>query len=192
MDQEQEDGQAQENGQPDHPTVGHQHPPGHIASPHDFPLSQIQCRGPALRTGSCEFHGPQMNFPVTARHGPSGGYGTWSDTAAAHLYALPQAQGRPCLAAIAGSAGPLRRGPRGRAARRSREVERRLPSRIRSVVIPDQLGDRPQGFDLAQTWASTVAAVEQSRRPVGALVPMPAYAVGPLRERCDTDPSTGP
>lgn len=41
MDQEQEDGQAQENGQPDHPTVGHQHAPGHIASPHDSPLSQI-------------------------------------------------------------------------------------------------------------------------------------------------------
>ena len=60
-------------------------------------------------------------------------------------------------------------------------------ARIRSVVILDERADRPEGFDLAQTWASTVAAVEQSRRRVRALVRVPAYAVGPLRERWGTD-----
>src|SRR5262252_9367412 len=60
-------------------------------------------------------------------------------------------------------------------------------ARIRSVVVLDGRADRPEGFDLAQTWASTVAAVEQSRRRVGALVRVPAYAVGPLRERWGTD-----
>ena len=60
-------------------------------------------------------------------------------------------------------------------------------ARIRSVVILDERADRPDGFDLARTWASTVAAVEQSRRHVRALVRVPAYAVGPLRERWGTD-----
>ncbi len=60
-------------------------------------------------------------------------------------------------------------------------------ARIRSVVILDERADRPEGFDLAQTWASTVAAVEQSRRHVRALVRVPAQAVGPLRERWGTD-----
>ena len=60
-------------------------------------------------------------------------------------------------------------------------------ARIRSVVILDERADRPEDFDLAQTWASTVAAVEQSRRRVRALVRVPAYSVGPLRERWGTD-----
>ena len=60
-------------------------------------------------------------------------------------------------------------------------------ARIRSVVVLHERADRPEGFDLAQTWASTVAAVEQSRRRVRALVRVPAYAVGPLRERWGTD-----
>ena len=55
------------------------------------------------------------------------------------------------------------------------------------LIILDERADRPEGFDLAQTWASTVAAVEQSRRGVRALVRVPAYAVGPLRERWGTD-----
>lgn len=60
-------------------------------------------------------------------------------------------------------------------------------ARIRSVVVLDERADRPAGFDLAQTWASTVAAVEQSRRRVHASVRVPAYALGPLRERWGTD-----
>lgn len=60
-------------------------------------------------------------------------------------------------------------------------------ARIQAVVVLDGRADRPEGFDLAQTWASTVAAVEQSRRRVRALVRVPTYAVGPLRERWGTD-----
>jgi predicted DNA-binding transcriptional regulator YafY len=60
-------------------------------------------------------------------------------------------------------------------------------ARIRSVVLLDERADRPEDFDLAQTGASTVAAIEQSRRRVRALVRVPAYAVGPLRERWGTD-----
>ena len=60
-------------------------------------------------------------------------------------------------------------------------------ARMRSVVVLDERAERPEGFDLARTWASTVAAVEQSRRRVRALVRVPAYAVGPLRERWGTD-----
>ncbi len=60
-------------------------------------------------------------------------------------------------------------------------------ARIRSVVVLDERAGRPAGFDLAQTWASTVAAVEQNRRRVRALVRVPAYALGPLRERWGTD-----
>jgi predicted DNA-binding transcriptional regulator YafY len=60
-------------------------------------------------------------------------------------------------------------------------------ARIRSVAILDERADRPQGFDLAESWASTVAAVERSRRRVRALVRVPRYAVGPLRERWGTD-----
>jgi len=60
-------------------------------------------------------------------------------------------------------------------------------ARIRSVVVLDERAERPEGFDLAQTWASTVAAIEQSRRRVRALVRVPACALGPLRERWGTD-----
>jgi predicted DNA-binding transcriptional regulator YafY len=60
-------------------------------------------------------------------------------------------------------------------------------ARIRSIVLLDERANRPQGFDLAKSWASTVAAVEQSRRRVRALVRVPAYAVGPLREVWGTD-----
>lgn len=60
-------------------------------------------------------------------------------------------------------------------------------ARIRSVAILDERADRPEDFDLAHTWASTVAMVEQSRRRVRALVRVPAYAVSPLRERWGTD-----
>src|SRR5262249_30234079 len=60
-------------------------------------------------------------------------------------------------------------------------------ARIRSVVVLDERADRPEGSDLAQTWAATVAAVEQSRRRVRAVVRVPAYAVAPLRERWGTD-----
>jgi len=60
-------------------------------------------------------------------------------------------------------------------------------ARMRSVVVLDERADRPEGFDLAQTWASTVAAVEEHRRRVRALVRVPAYALRPLRERWGTD-----
>lgn len=60
-------------------------------------------------------------------------------------------------------------------------------ARVESVVIRDERADRPQGFDLAQTWASTVAAVERRRRRIRALVRVPAYAIGPLRERWGAD-----
>src|SRR5262249_5854634 len=56
-------------------------------------------------------------------------------------------------------------------------------ARMRSVVVLDERADRPEGFDLAQTWASTVAAMEQRRRRVRALVRAAAYALRPLRER---------
>jgi predicted DNA-binding transcriptional regulator YafY len=59
--------------------------------------------------------------------------------------------------------------------------------RIRSVTVLDEPADRPQGFDLARSWASTVGAVERTRRRVRALVRVPAYAVGPLRERWGGD-----
>jgi predicted DNA-binding transcriptional regulator YafY len=60
-------------------------------------------------------------------------------------------------------------------------------ARIRSVAVLDQPAERPDGFDLARTWSSTVAAVERSRRRVRALVRVPAGALGPLRERWGTD-----
>jgi predicted DNA-binding transcriptional regulator YafY len=60
-------------------------------------------------------------------------------------------------------------------------------ARIRSLVVLDERAERPEGFDLAQSWASTVAAVERSRRRVRALVRVPADAVGPLRERWGAD-----
>jgi predicted DNA-binding transcriptional regulator YafY len=59
--------------------------------------------------------------------------------------------------------------------------------RIRSVVLLDERAVRPEGFDLSRTWASTVAAVEQRRRRVRAVVRVPARAVGPLREGWGTD-----
>jgi predicted DNA-binding transcriptional regulator YafY len=60
-------------------------------------------------------------------------------------------------------------------------------ARIRSCSVLEEPADRPASFDLAQSWASTVAAVEQSRRRVRALVRVPAYALAPLRERWGTD-----
>jgi predicted DNA-binding transcriptional regulator YafY len=60
-------------------------------------------------------------------------------------------------------------------------------ARVRSAVILDERATRPDGFDLARTWASTVEAVEERRRRVRALVRVPAYAVGPLRERWGAD-----
>jgi predicted DNA-binding transcriptional regulator YafY len=60
-------------------------------------------------------------------------------------------------------------------------------AQMRSVVVLDGRAERPKGFDLARTLASTVAAVEQRRRRIRALVRVPAYAVGPLRERWGTD-----
>jgi predicted DNA-binding transcriptional regulator YafY len=60
-------------------------------------------------------------------------------------------------------------------------------ARIRSVAILDERAARPEGFDLARTWASTVEATEHSRRRVRAVVRVPVYALGPLRERWGTD-----
>jgi predicted DNA-binding transcriptional regulator YafY len=60
-------------------------------------------------------------------------------------------------------------------------------ARIRSAAVLDERADRPEGFDLARSWATTVTTVEQSRRRVRALVRVPAYALGPLRERWGTD-----
>jgi predicted DNA-binding transcriptional regulator YafY len=60
-------------------------------------------------------------------------------------------------------------------------------ARIRSVAVLEERADRPEGFDLARSWAATVVAVEQTRRRVRALVRVPAYAIGPLRERWGTD-----
>jgi predicted DNA-binding transcriptional regulator YafY len=60
-------------------------------------------------------------------------------------------------------------------------------ARIRSVVVLDERADRPEDFDLARAWASTVAVVEQDRRRVRAIVRAPAHAIGPLRERWGTD-----
>jgi predicted DNA-binding transcriptional regulator YafY len=60
-------------------------------------------------------------------------------------------------------------------------------ARIRSVVILDERAERPDDFDLARAWASMVATVEQSRRRIRALVRVPAYALGPLREGWGAD-----
>jgi predicted DNA-binding transcriptional regulator YafY len=60
-------------------------------------------------------------------------------------------------------------------------------ARIRSVAVLDERAERPEGFDLAETWATTVEAVERRRQRVRAVVRVPAYAVGPLRERWGTD-----
>src|SRR5207247_8153684 len=60
-------------------------------------------------------------------------------------------------------------------------------ARIRSVAILDERAARPERFDLAEAWASTVAAVERRRRRVRAVVRVPHYAVAPLRERWGTD-----
>jgi predicted DNA-binding transcriptional regulator YafY len=59
--------------------------------------------------------------------------------------------------------------------------------RIRSVAVLDERAERPDDFDLARSWSSTVAAVERNRRRVRALVRIPADALGPLRERWGTD-----
>jgi predicted DNA-binding transcriptional regulator YafY len=60
-------------------------------------------------------------------------------------------------------------------------------ARIRSVDVLDEPADRPEGFDLAHAWSSTVEAMEQQRRQVRALVRVPAYAASLLRERWGAD-----
>jgi predicted DNA-binding transcriptional regulator YafY len=60
-------------------------------------------------------------------------------------------------------------------------------ARIRTVGILEERAERPEGFDLAQTWASTVAAVEESRRRVRALVRVPRHALDPLRQGWGSD-----
>jgi predicted DNA-binding transcriptional regulator YafY len=60
-------------------------------------------------------------------------------------------------------------------------------ARIRSVVVLDERAHRPEDFDLARAWASTVTVVEQDRRRVRALVRVAAHAMGPLRDRWGTD-----
>jgi predicted DNA-binding transcriptional regulator YafY len=59
-------------------------------------------------------------------------------------------------------------------------------SRIRSVEVTDEQVDRPPDFDLATAWQATVAAVEERRTSVRAIVHVDPRAVGPLRQQFGT------
>ncbi len=59
-------------------------------------------------------------------------------------------------------------------------------SRIQSVVVTAQAVERPPDFDLATAWQATVAAVEERRTSVRAIVHVAPLAVGPLRQQFGT------
>jgi predicted DNA-binding transcriptional regulator YafY len=59
-------------------------------------------------------------------------------------------------------------------------------SRIQWVEVTDEPVDRPADFDLATAWQATVAAVEERRTSVRAIVHVDRLAVGPLRQQFGT------
>jgi predicted DNA-binding transcriptional regulator YafY len=59
-------------------------------------------------------------------------------------------------------------------------------SRIQWVEVTDEPVDRPADFDLATSWQATVAAVEERRTSVRAIVHVDRLAVGPLRQQFGT------
>ena len=61
-------------------------------------------------------------------------------------------------------------------------------NRVRSVVPTGDPVVRPDGFDLATTWSSVVATIEEKRASVRAVVRMPAW--GPYALRGQFGPST--
>lgn len=60
-------------------------------------------------------------------------------------------------------------------------------SRIRSVALTDEPVARPPGFDLALTWRSMVARIDERRRRVRATILAPAAAVPVLRGQFGDD-----
>lgn len=60
-------------------------------------------------------------------------------------------------------------------------------SRIHSVRVTDERVVRPPGFDLAETWRSMVASIDERRRRVRATVLAPAAAVPVLRAQFGDD-----
>jgi predicted DNA-binding transcriptional regulator YafY len=64
-------------------------------------------------------------------------------------------------------------------------------SRVRSVTVTDQPVARPDGFDLAETWKSTVAAVDEQRAPLRVVARADRGVVGWLRDRFGTRMEVG-
>ena len=63
--------------------------------------------------------------------------------------------------------------------------------RVRSVILTDDPVVRPDGFDLAEAWQGVVAAMEERRNVVHALVLAEPPAVGWLRSRFGTQVAVG-
>ena len=53
--------------------------------------------------------------------------------------------------------------------------------RVRSVELTDRPAERPAGFDLAETWQSVVATIEERRHSFRATVRAPVWALPMLR-----------
>lgn len=64
-------------------------------------------------------------------------------------------------------------------------------SRVRSVVVTDQPVERPYGFDLADTWKSIVAEIDERRAPFRATARADPHAVSWLRSMFGTRLSVG-
>ncbi|MGH8986175.1 MAG: helix-turn-helix transcriptional regulator [Acidimicrobiia bacterium] len=56
-------------------------------------------------------------------------------------------------------------------------------SRVRSVEVTDRPVERPEAFDLAKTWSSTVAAVNEQRAPLRVIARADQQVLGWLRDR---------
>jgi predicted DNA-binding transcriptional regulator YafY len=54
-------------------------------------------------------------------------------------------------------------------------------SRVRDVTVTDDPVDRPEGFDLAETWQSVVETIESRRTSTKAVVVGPPFLAGALR-----------
>jgi predicted DNA-binding transcriptional regulator YafY len=64
-------------------------------------------------------------------------------------------------------------------------------SRVRSVVVTDQPVKRPEGFDLAETWKTIVAEIDETRAPFRATARADPQAVSWLRSQFGTRLSVG-
>ncbi|HEY2427746.1 MAG TPA: WYL domain-containing protein [Acidimicrobiales bacterium] len=64
-------------------------------------------------------------------------------------------------------------------------------NRVRSVVLTTDPVERPPGFDLAETWRTTVATIDERRAPLRVMARVDARAVPWLRSRFGTRLSAG-